>query len=501
MTLLAPLAALLLASPAPSGFPGAQGFPDWRSSETRRTLAWREPSRDTIDASLLMAQMRTPRYDSLVWMNMNLHPVLSAVMWPIEKVVTPMGRVLFLPLEEPALYADREEITDRGVRLVQLDSSGATMLYPTMVMDGGPGSRLGGTFINRTLLGEGSYTRLAGAYTISQDWYGSLAFSTPGMGPRGIHPNLRFSAGHGGGLSVWVPGDARIGSGRTAGTVREDRQNAEAGVSGSLGRFGGAEVLLRFGRKNVGDPVQKASMFDSIPDLPWFEHGDRGIAGGEETWLSPGFVWGMGNVNLEGTPSEGGKQSVALFRTFDRGGGDAVLFNFDMTRYFLIGEERYAYRKGDLDPYLKLSPATVLSLLDPSTLRKRLTQRRILALQISARRMWEIEPTRDPVSYFHFPAYGGDAPARAYSGRRLMDHAVMGGSLEYRWPIWRYIDGAIFTELAWAGSDWWRVNNTGFAPGWGLGLRVRTPNQFLFRGQLAYGLEGPAALVTVSPEF
>lgn len=493
--------ALLVAGLAGADFAPANEFPDWRTQRTLRTIAWRPPPGDTIDAALLPHLPASARFDSLVWLNIRINPVLGAVMWPLEKVVTPMGRTILRPLEEPALYAEREDVTDRGVRLVQLDSVGNRMLYPTMVMDGSSGSRLGGTYINRVLLGEGSYTRLSGAYMLSEDWYASMAFSTPDMGVPGLHPNLRVSAGHAGDLEIWIPGDAPIGSAMLLRNVREERQSGEVGLSIPMGRFGGTELLVRAGRKEVGAPAHKANMFDTMPDLSWFENGDRGVLGGEETWLSPGFVWGMGNVNLEGTPSEGGRQSVALFRTFDRGGGDAVLLNLEMTRYFLIGNERYAYRKGDLDPYLKLSPATILSLLDPTSLRRRLTQRRILALQLTARRMWEVEPTRDPVSYFHFPAYGGDAPARAYSGRRLMDHAVAGGSLEYRWPIWRYIDGALFTELAWGGDEWWSVNKTGFAPGWGVGLRVRTPRQFLFRGQLAYGLEGASILVTVSPEF
>lgn len=484
----------------------AQEFPTWMTPETRKAIAWRTPASDTIDidwarnnSDTLLS--RTGRLDSLVWLNIRLHPLLSVAMWPIEKVASPLGRYILRPLEMPTIYADEEDVTGRVVRLVQIDSAGKIMLYPTMVMDGGTGSRLGGTYINQTLLGVGSYTRLGGAYMINRDWYASTTISLPGKGPLYMHPNLRFSGGHSGNQLIWVPGNAPIGSGQSANTVREERQNAEVGLSSSLKDYGGAELLLRVGRKEIGPPEQKQAMFRDLSDFSWFDHGDRGVAGGEETWLSPGIVWGKGMVNLEGTPSEGGRQSVALFRTFDRGGGDAVFLNADMARYFLIGDERYAYRKGDLDPYLKLSPESIMSLLDPTTLKRRLTQRRILAVYLTVRRMWEVEPTRDPVSYFHFPALGGDAPARAYTGRRLMDHAVAGGSLEYRWPIWRYIDGAFFTEVAWAGDEWWSVNNTGFAPGWGLGLRVRTPRQFLFRGQFAYGLEGASVLVTVSPEF
>lgn len=485
-----------------AGLALGQDFPDWRTPETIAETTWRDKP-PAVDSSLIPkdSTARSGRFDSLVWLNIRVNPILSAIVWPLEKVVTPLGRYMILPLEEPALYAEREEVTDRGVKLVQLDTTGAILLYPTMVMDGGTGSRLGGTYINKHLLGKRSYARLGGALTISRDWYASTTLSTAAQGPMNIHPNLRLSGGRSSNQSIWIPGEVPIGSGGSPAAVWEERQNGELGLSFTMGRFGSAEALVRSSRKSVKEPSQKSNMLDSLPDIDWFANGDRGVAGGTETWFLTGIVWGSGSVNLEGTPSEGGKQSMALLRTFDKGGGDAVLFNFDLTRYYLIGDERYAYRKGDLDPYTKLSPATILSLLDPTTLRERLTQRRIMAMHLSARRLWEMQPTKDPVSYFHFPTYGGDAPARAYSGGRLMDNALIGGSLEYRWPIWRYIDGSVFTELAWAGGNWWEVNKTGFAPGWGAGLRFRTPGQFLFRGQIAHGREGASAVVTVSPEF
>lgn len=482
----------------------AQDFPEWRSPETVERTKWKTRSLDTLDGNLLRdSSGAVPGGDSLVWVSVRLHDLLTTMMWPIEKVMTPVGRVVLDPLEEPTLYAERTEVTDRGVKLVQLDSAGKIMLYPTMVMDGGSGSRLGGTFIHRTLLGEGSYTRLGGSLMINQDWYASVNLSSPPIGELGMVPGLRVSGARSGEEAVWIPGEAPIASGKAPSTVWDERQGVELSLTIPIPKpsFGAFQPTLRFYRRDIRKPVRLVAAIDTLPDIAWFENGDRGIMGGEETWVASGFVWGRGDVNLEGTPSEGGTQSAALIRSWNKGGGDAIQLNVDMTSYFLLGEERYAYRKGDLDPYRKLSPNTILTLLDPSTLRRRLTQRRILAVQLSARRMWELEPTRDPVSFFNFPSHGGSAPARAYSGRRLMDHAVIGGSVEYRWPIWRYIDGAVFTELAWAGPEWWEVNGTGFAPGWGLGLRVRTPNQFLFRAQAAFGRETPSFLVTVSPEF
>lgn len=482
-------------------------FPDWMSPSVRDSLALRipppEPAVSEEGVWYIVVDSDDPlaSRDSLVFLNVNLHPVMSALVWPIQKVADPLARLALEPIEAPALYAEREDVVDRAVRLVQLDSSGKIMVYPTLVMDGGTGSRLGGTFIHNSLLGEGSYTRLSGSMMITRDWYASLGGTLPPVGSLGMRPRFRVSAARSGEQSIWVPGVAPLGSGQGSLAVREERRGLDLGWMVPVGPLGAIEPNLRLSAREIRDPARLAAAPDTLPDVPWFADGDRAVQGGAERSLTAGIVWGYGDVNFAGTPSEGGNRSMALLRSWSRGGGDNIVLHLDMTRYFLLGDEKYGYRKGDLDSLLDLSPRRIVASLDPSTLRKRLTQRRILAMNLVARRMWEIDPSGQPVSFYNFPALGGDSPARAYGGRRLMDHAVVGGTIEYRWPIWKFIDGAVFTELAWAGEEWWSPNRTGLAPGAGLGLRVRTPSQFLFRSQFAYGLEGPRVIVTVSPEF
>lgn len=482
-------------------------FPDWMSPAVRDSLALRipppEPAVSEEGVWYIVVDTDDPlsSRDSLVFLNVNLHPVMSALVWPIQKVADPLARFALEPIEAPALYAEREDVVDRAVRLVQIDSAGSAIVYPTLVMDGGTGSRLGGTFIHNSLLGPGSYTRLSGSMMITRDWYMSLGLTAPPLGGLRSRPRARVSAASSGEQGIWVPGVARLGSGQAPLAVREDRRGAEFGWTIPVGPLGAFEPNLRLSGREIRDPARLAAAPDTLPDVAWFARGDRGVQGGREVGLAAGFVWGFGDVNFAGTPSEGGTRSMALLRSWNRGGGDNVLLHLDFSRYFLLGDEKYAYRKGDLDSLLDLSPRRIVASLDPATLRKRLTQRRILAMNLVARRMWEVDPSGQPVSFFNFPALGGDAPARAYGGRRLMDHAVVGGAFEYRWPIWKFIDGTLFAELAWAGDEWWSPNRTGFAPGGGAGLRVRTPSQFLFRSQVAYGLEGARLIVTVSPEF
>jgi len=481
----------------------AQDFPDWRTQETRNAIVWREPFRDTLEGSVSQDSSGNPwrsaRLDSLIWLNVNLHSFLSAAMWPVEKVVTPVGRYMLVPLREPALYAEREDVTDRGVRLVQIGSDGKAMAYPTMVMDGGTGSRLGATLLTTDLFGSGWYARVAGSAMVNLDWYGAVNALSPAF-LYGERFRMRIAASKSDGAAVWVPSLYPLGGANTPISVLQTRQLVSTGLSIPLGKMGGIEPSWSAVSRSSAAPSRRNGLTDDISGIGWFDHGDRGLRGDELTQAF-GLVWNKSSRDFDGIPSSGGHQSVAIERTSCIGGGDAYTLSLEGTRFILIGDEKYAYRKGDIEPYLHFSPNTIIDLLDPRTLRQRLTQRRILALKMRAVRMWEVDEARDPVSFFNFPSMGGDAPARAYGGGRLMDRSVIGGSAEYRWPIWRYIDGVFFTELAWAAPEWWQLDADNAAPGVGTGIRVRTRDMFLFRGHVAYGREGSSFLVTVSQEF
>ena len=112
----------------------------------------------------------------------------------------------------------------------------------------------------------------------------------------------------------------------------------------------------------------------------------------------------------------------------------------------------------------------------------------------------ELDPS-DPISYFNTPSLGGDAPARGYPAGFLMDHTVAGASMEYRWPIWKYVDGVSFAELAWTSPGLWVQHADRLAPGCGAGFRARLDRMFLFRGYVAMGRSGSTYALTTSSEF
>lgn len=495
--------AALLASCVPGVASG--DFPDWRTPATREAIAWKTFVPDTSDRLegswyvVVDAPDILRKDTSLIWLDVRMHPVLSWVMQPVEWGASALGDFLFEPLRAPVLYAERSDLIPRAVDLFRIDSAGKVTAYPTMVMDGAADSRLGATVSSTDLLGTGWYGRVAGSLMVNRDWYTGTNLTSPRWTSLGLRLSSRVAASYSQEMAIWVPSEYPLGGQNTPVTVALRRQLAYLGVSFPLGDLGGLQPSWTGTFRQVYSPVRRTGFEESWREIPWFERGDRGVRG-EEFVQELALNWHRGTRDREGVPSEGGDRSIHLDRSFSVGGGDAFTVAMEATQFYLLGDEKYVYRREDVLPYIEFSPKVIVDMLDLGTLRRRLTQRRILAFKVRAERMWELDRDR-PVSFFQFPTMGGEAPARAYGGSRLMARSVIGGTTEYRWPIWKYVDGAVFAELAWAAPEWWAPRPDDLAPGVGLGIRVRTIDQFFFRLQAAYGRSGTRAMATVSPEF
>lgn len=481
---------LMLAS---AGFPA--DFPDWRDSLTLCAIDGCRPPRMEED-SLEVPLEKLPA-DSLGALSVMLHPVLDGLMWPIEHTVEPVLRWGMEPLRRPVLYADSTDVIDRGVDLVRLDQKGRVMLYPTMVMDGGEGSRLGFTGMHSDLFGPGSYLRVSGSLMINRDWYGSMNLQSSSWNSMSVR--TRVWASRSGNMGIWVPEASALDQQAATGAAWVDRYGGQLMLPYVWGHTW-IEPRFEAAHYSASSPIKKSGTLRDPERYSWFDHGDRGVSGDQINYVG-GMSIGQSTQDMEGTPTKGGIRSLDFERDWVKGGGDFVMMRAKVSWYVLLGEEGYIYRKGDLDPYLHFSPRTLAKILDPHTLRSRLVQRRVLAFTMRTNWMEELEQTRDPASFYSFPTMGGDAPARAYSGGRLLDNGLVGATMEYRWPIWKYVDGSAFLECAWAGRKPWLPDPDRVAPGWGTGIRVRTPRQFLFRAQVAQGLSGMRVIVTVDPEF
>jgi outer membrane protein assembly factor BamA len=94
------------------------------------------------------------------------------------------------------------------------------------------------------------------------------------------------------------------------------------------------------------------------------------------------------------------------------------------------------------------------------------------------------------VPFYQMPTLGGENSLRAYGDYRFRDRNVALVGAEYRWPVLRMIDGALFADAGTvgptAGELWHARPNVDF----GFGLRLHSTTRSIARLDVAKGREG-----------
>jgi hypothetical protein len=124
--------------------------------------------------------------------------------------------------------------------------------------------------------------------------------------------------------------------------------------------------------------------------------------------------------------------------------------------------------------------------------------RHVLALRTE----WDFRHGADGVvPYFKMASFDVFSPARGFSGGRFHDNAMAVFNIEYRFPVWKYLDGEFFFDTGRVFNGFKDVSFKRFKYSGGTGLRLRTKNFFLCRLQVAYGGEGVKVLFKTSQAF
>ena len=148
----------------------------------------------------------------------------------------------------------------------------------------------------------------------------------------------------------------------------------------------------------------------------------------------------------------------------------------------------------DASQYVR-SHAAVSAVLD-------LWQRsRVLVFRVEA---WDLEPIGyAPVPFSELIVLGGPDTFRGFRPGRFRNFSSLFTGLEYRWPIWMWMDATVFGEYGgvfgrgFEGFDFGRM-----APDVGAGVRLRSSDTFFARAQVAYGFgDGWQAFFSVNTGF
>jgi hypothetical protein len=491
-TVLLFLLSVLLAAPDDSLPPTWDGTPLLHPSTIAKDSSgpgnlWAgTPPRDTVGAPWLTEIKTYP------------HRILTLAFTPLDWVLRPTFGLISQPLRPMIRYADSAELIQKGNALMRLgNDSGSTVLFPIATLTGNSSSRAGIRY--RQDWTPEIHSNVALRWSPSEEW-GIWGSGSAANFPFGLNTGVNFLHYRTPEEPIWIPGTAYLSpTDLPAGNVSETLDQIEVGIGHGITDHTGLEGVLQYAHHSIGLP-QRFSDRLPISGIPWLDGAsgeDRGTVG---TSQSGGFGARLNysDQDHEGTPTSGGAFHLDAMQKVSTTGGAMASLNMSGTQYLLLGQERYVFRKADLEPYLNLDPSTILQVIDPTTLWQRLTDRRVVALFWSFQHGWD--DGSQPAPWYFIPTIGGQAPARAYDNR-LTNMNLLGGGIEYRWPIWKYLDGSIFAEAVESAANPWDFPDKGFAPGWGLGIRVRTEGSFFFRFQIAQGRAGSTYYLTTAPEF
>jgi outer membrane protein assembly factor BamA len=108
-----------------------------------------------------------------------------------------------------------------------------------------------------------------------------------------------------------------------------------------------------------------------------------------------------------------------------------------------------------------------------------------LRLQAATELAWPIE---EAVPFSELPMLGGPDDLRGFRFQDFRDYSSFVATAEYRWPMWMWVDGALFVDYGGVfGQNYAGFGARRMQPDIGVGLHIVTSGEFHFRMQLAYG--------------
>ena len=114
--------------------------------------------------------------------------------------------------------------------------------------------------------------------------------------------------------------------------------------------------------------------------------------------------------------------------------------------------------------------------------------RQILALHLG----WHLQEHsgNDFIPFYRLSTLDASSPLRGFTSGRFRDRNYLLMNVEYRFPVWSLIDGAIFYDTGRVYHKFTDISVSNLRYSAGAGIRFRIPNLVVFRLDGAYGGEG-----------
>ena len=443
-------------------------------------------------------------------------PWFETLTWPFAHIVQPIFNAAVFPFSAPLHYAVKNNVIETGVNMFSFGKEKNIFIYPTMNLRPGASTLLGFMYRHRNLLLSSDYFVFGSDYYANGDWSLTTRYTKRNVFNSEFFWGaiLRYSADRNavailpGGKESFTYADSSYSLETRIGRPMPFVKNMDFELNAKFSMFQGDVP-------DVEDSVAPPIIYD---DYNEFNRYDRGLY--QDYFSIPLRVSvSYDDLNAPFMPTTGSRIVLAWTyswvgnykgnNTYDgvsnRYNHDFQVIDFVAQHYFFMGTTSTNYGLSSAEGrksrkfYTDFSWDEALRLWRPENVKSTLFNRRVIAVQLRARQMWEQEEGGAP--FTAFSSVNARYPLRGYLSS-YADFATLGLSAEYRWPIDRLVDGVVFNEYAFYGRTWHSFAMENLLNSWGFGVRVRRPDMYLFRLQLGFhGLHGVSFVCTVAPEF
>lgn len=450
---------------------------------------------DSLSSRPDSAKSSTMLYDYVA------HPVLQAATWPLEYIFAPGIELLIFPTRAPLRYFLNENVIDRTIDLITIGpSEKKIMLYPTLNLAPGTSSYTGLTMLNRNLFGRPTEQMVARASIyVNGDWKFRDYVTADSILGSGFSSKVSFQVLRTKNTNINQPGTNAYWN------FADSSNIYSAGVSHSLLEKLTGQFTFYFRDNNYfkappqKDTLQSEFFRDANGKLD-INSTHRGL---NSSWIDRVFSFSFtrDTRNNENIPLFGSLFNGDYSYHFTNASHDYHAWQFNWTGFYKLGKEKYEISSDEERKAGKLSIGKVLEKMELENLRRSLLNRKVLVLHFTGAQSYEISGNSMPV--YGLPALSNDSPLRGYSGPRFRDYSIASASAEYRFPVMRLVDGVMFNEYGIYGRQWNKIDFLdNVKNSWGFGIRVRRPDIYLFRAQLAFhGLHGIEVNMSTNEPF
>ncbi len=447
--------------------------------------------------------------------------VMDVLSWPFFHIIQPFFGYVIYPISQPLHYAFSNGVIEKMVDMISFGEKKNIMIYPVTNLKPGTSTMLGADYRHRNMIFDRDYFVTEGHFFANSDFDLRVRYSKQGLFGMPLLGafNFRLDFNRDDYFIVpmtkeqYIQADSTISFGFRLGFPLTESRNLNASFSMDVKLhdeglpttmndtiFDDSRFLIEdrgLYQNFVEIPVEFALVYDNL-DCPFApSRGTRFTF--EGTYVVVG--------NYDGVDLKSGNYDGSMRRGFIEDGGknhDYLRMDIILQHYFLLGKtDKYILSAKEARVtrrfYTDFSLDKALRVWRPENVLETLFERRVLAFQYRFIGVWEVEKGGTPFSAY--PYLNTRFPMRGYTNSWSAPF-VMGLSGEYRWPIDRYVDGVFFNEYSMISDEVNRWSFKRLYNSWGFGVRVRTPDLYLFRVQFGFhGLHGVSLVLTVAPEF